>query len=159
MIKILGAIAVVAASVTAGFVMARELGERVRLLKEILCAAVYIKSEMEYRMPVLEECFRARGEFFENVSNLIKKGSAPGEAVVKAADEEPRLQKGDRELLYSYAKGLEAEEIGGQTANVSLLITSLEQKIREAEEENSVKCRLYRSGGVLAGIAFVIIMI
>ncbi len=159
MIKILGAAAVVTASVAFGMVMARELGERVKLLNEIKTAAIYIKSDMEYRLPVFEDCFRGRGRFFSEAAKLIEGGKTPCEAVIEASERQARLSDKDRKILTSYAEGLEAEEIGGQMTNISLLITRLEADIKEAEEENAVKCRLYRSGGVLAGLAFVIVMI
>ncbi|MCD8048827.1 MAG: stage III sporulation protein AB [Clostridia bacterium] len=159
MVRLLGAAAVLASSVLTGGVMAKELDERVKLLRQTQDAAVFIKSELMYRAPVFEECFRGRGKIFSAAARYIKEGQSPTEALERAASEVGRLTKGDREILTEYARGLCAEEVGGQTANVSLLITRLEAAVREAEAERQAKGRLYRSGGVLAGLAFVIMLI
>ena len=159
MIKILGAISVVAASGLAGFEMTKELSERIKFLRESEQYAIYIKGELSYRSPTFEECFRGRGKIFANAAKYIGEGVSPNDAVRRAADEAPRLNKGDREIFYAYAEGMSSEETGGQIANVSLLITRLEERIREAESEKSVKGRLYKSGAVLLGCGVVILLL
>ena len=159
MIKILGAISVVAASFAIGFEMTKELSERIKFLKECEQYAVYIKSELLYRSPVFEECFRGRGRIFSNASKYIEKGLSPCEALKRAVNEARLLNSGDKEIFYAYAAGMSSEETGGQIANVSLLITRLEERIKEAESEKSVKGRLYRSGAVLAGCGLVILLL
>lgn len=159
MIKILGAAAVFLSCAAAGQIMARELYERTKLLKELEQSAIYIKSELEYRTPVFEECFRGRGRLFSKAAKYIGMNMNPKEALKKAARETEKLRDEDRELIYDYADGLDAEDVGAQTANVSLLITRLECRIREAEEERGIKSRLYKSGGALAGIGLVILLL
>lgn len=158
-LKFMGAAAVISSAAMAGFVMSGELRERIDILREIQQSAVYIKSEIEYRSPVFEECFRRRGRLFSKASEYIGEGLSPSAALKKSADETARLTAEDKEIIYSYADGLDAEEVNGQTANVSLLISHLGEDIREAEAQMRAKGRLYRSGGVLAGIGFVIILL
>lgn len=158
-IKLMGALAVVLSSAMAGMIMSRELGERTRLLREIRESAIYIKSDMQYRAPVFEECFRCRGRLFSAAAKYINEGMKPCMALKRAVEETERLRDEDREILFSYADGLDAEDVSGQMANLSLLISGLDKNIKEAEQEHGAKGRLYRSGGVLAGMAFVIILL
>ncbi len=159
MIKLTGALTVCFASVMAGALMAKELGDRAKLLREIQQYAIYIKCDMEYRMPVFEECFRARGPVFGTAAKYIKEGVPPREALKKSVSGTHKLRDEDRELLYAYADALDAEDVSGQISNVSLLISRLGESIREADRERGAKGRLYRSGGVLAGIGLVIILL
>lgn len=158
-IKLTGALIVCFASVTAGGLMAKELGERVKLLRETEQYAIYIKCDMEYRAPVFEDCFRARGPLFGTASKYIKDGMLPKDALKKSIDNMQRLREEDREILCAYADSLDAEEVSGQISNIALLISRLKENIREAEKERGAKGRLYRSGGVLAGIGLVIILL
>jgi stage III sporulation protein AB len=159
LVKLMGGAAVVLSSAMTGIIMTKELGERTKLLREIHKYALYIKSDMEYRSPVFEECFRCRGRLFSAAAKNISEGMSPKDAVKKAAAEAYALREEDREILFSYADGLEAEEQGGQEANISLLISRLEESIKDAEREQGTKGRLYSSGGVIAGIGLVIILL
>lgn len=160
MLKIIGIVAVVASSVATGFIMAKDLNERTKSLKDIYQSAINIKSELEYRAPVLEECFRGRGRLFSKAWKYISENSlSPKEALRKACDEAVYLKRDDREIIYSYIENLFVEDIGGQISNISWLIDAMRLQIKEAEAEYTSKGRLYKSGGALAGIGLVILLL
>ena len=158
--RILGSTAVILSSALMGIALSRELSERIKMLKEIKQAMVNIKSELEFRAPVLEECFKRRGQLFSKAHLLIHNESImPTEAVKCAAKDLNYLNKTDMELIECYADNLKNEDIGGQIANADWFINELNGKIRAAEEEYKAKGRLYRNGGLLAGIGVVILFI
>ena len=159
MYKIIGLISIFIASAMTGLIKASKLKERVKQLQEIRQASIQIKSDFEYRAPVLSECFEKKGEFFSLVSELIYEGNIPSEAVEKACSFFKQLEGAEKEILISFGKNLGAEEINGQISNISWLIDELEEVIVCAREECSTKGRLYKSSGVLAGLGFVILLI
>ena len=160
MYRVLGVLSVVSSSIMMGIFLANDLKKRGEILKEIRQAAVYIKSDLEYRAPEIEDCFFNRGHFFSRVAELIKERDLPPKLALKFACEELKeITVEDREIIYSYADNISAEEIGGQIANISQLISGLDEKISAAEREYKEKGRLYRSGGALVGLGIVILLI
>lgn len=160
MVKLLGMISVLTASVIMGFVMANELGERAKALKEIHEAAIHIKTELEYRAADICDCFNRRGKLFSLAYKYItEEGLLPADALNKAICDTPFLTDDDQDVIKAYADNLNKEDIGGQIANTSLLIENLRLKIKEAEDEYRSKSRLYKSGGAIAGLGFIILLL
>lgn len=160
MIKITGIILVVAASVLTGIIMAKDLSKRTKLLKDIRQSAIFIKSDMEYRAPVLEDCFKNRGILFGTAAEYAQNNNClPKDALKITLDSMSYLKKEDKDIVMSFADNLDTEDIGSQLANVSWLIDALNGKIREAENDFVTKGRLYKSGGVLAGIGLLILLL
>lgn len=160
MYKITGIVSIFIASAMTGVIMATKLNERVKLLGEIRQASIQIRSDFEYRAPVLSECFEKRGRFFSLVSELIsREGYLPDDAVKKACCTFKQLKNEEKEILISFGENLGAEEICGQISNISWLIKELDEVIMRAKEEYSTKGKLYKSSGVLAGLGFAILLI
>ncbi len=160
MIKLLGMLSVFTASLVMGFILAKELGERTKALKEIYQSAIHIKSELEYRSADICDCFNRRGKLFKEAYKYIQSESLlPCEALKKATDEAMYLKDEDRAVINSYAENLNAEDLGGQIANVNLFLENLRLCIRDAEEEYHSKNRLYKSGGAIAGLGFIILLL
>lgn len=159
MYKLFGLASIVTASVMTGFLFSYELRERIKSLSETYCALLQIKSDFEYRAPVLEECFRSRGRLFDKASEYIGDGFMPCDAVKKACGEIPSLKREDREIINSFAENLVAEEISGQLANINWLISCIEERISHAEAEYDKKSRLYKSSGALLGMGFIILLL
>lgn len=160
MIKIFAVGLVMLSSCMTGVVLAKDLNERVKTLKEIRQMAIYIKSDFEYRSPKLADCFAHRGSLFGKASRYMEEGSLlPEEALKKSADELKSIKKDDRIIIYSFADNLSVEEVNGQIANVKWLIEALEKKIKDAEYECTTKGRLYKSTGALTGLGIVILLL
>ncbi len=147
-------------SILTGIMMANELKERTKTLKEIHQMAIHIKTDLEYRAPDICDCFRYRGKLFSRAYELITRDAyLPCEAVKKAATEIISLKKDDIEIINAYAENLNCEDIGGQIANVNWLIENTRKLISDAVTEYEAKSRLYRSGGVIAGFGFIILLL
>lgn len=147
------------AGASTGFIMAKELNERTKTLKEIEQGAINIKSELKYRASEFTDCFNHRGKVFDNAATYIREGMLPDNALKKACEETDFLKKEDKDIIFSYADNLSAEDIGGQLANIDWLIDNLRKKIKESEEECASKGRLYKSCGILAGLGVVIFLL
>lgn len=160
MIKIFAVGLVMLSSCMTGFILAKDLNERVKVLKEIKQMAIYIKSDFEYRSPMLADCFEHRGSLFGKASRYMEEGALlPEEALKKSADELKSITKEDRTVIYSFADNLSIEDVNGQIANVKWLIETLEKRIKEAEYEYTTKGRLYKSTGALTGLGIVILLL
>lgn len=160
MVKLLGMLSVLISAIGIGFVMAKELNDRTKALKEIYQSATSIKTELEYRGADICDCFNRRGVLFSNAYKYIKaEGYLPAEAVKKAAAEISCLKKEDIEAVNLYADNLYTEDLGGQIANINLFLERLRGCIRQSEEEYNNKNRLYKSGGAIAGLGFIILLL
>ncbi len=160
MVRVLGIVLVLLSSVLTGIVLAKDLNERVVLLKDIRQAAIYIKSDFEYRAPALSECFENRGILFGKAAIYAKENKVlPKDALKKTVDNMSFLRQEDKDTIYSFADNLSQEEIGGQIANITWLIDALDKRIKDAESEYKTKGRLYKSGGALTGIGLVILLL
>lgn len=160
MVRLLGMLAIFTASSVMGFIMAGELNERTKVLKEIYQSAIHIKSELEYRGADIKECFNRRGELFRAAYKYLQEYNLlPCEALKKACDETKCLKEEDRAAIYTYADKLDAEDLGGQIANVKLFLENLRQCIKSSEDEYQLKNRLYKSGGTIAGLGFIILLL
>lgn len=160
MVKFLGMFAIMVSAVMMGLVMANELKERIKALKQVQQMAIHIKTDLEYRSPDICECFRSRGELFSTAHDLIiNHAYTPEAAVKKAAGEISSFKKEEVSVIASYANNLKCEDIGGQIANVSWLIENIGKIIKTAEAEYESKSRLYRSGGVMVGFGFIILLL
>ena len=148
------------ASLMMGFIMAGELGERCRELKDIYQSAIHIKTELEYRGADICDCFNRRGRLFSKAYRYITDDALmPPDAIKEACRREKLLKDDDKAVIFAYAENLNKEDLGGQIANVSLLIENLRLRIKDAEEEYASKSRLYKSGGLLTGLGFIILIL
>lgn len=158
-LKLTGAIAVIAAAVLCAAVMKRRLCGRARLLRLIERDCVHIKSALEYSSPTLVECFLGCNCVFDNAAKLMTRGVSPEKAIMRAAQNEPLLCDEERKVLENFAKGLGIEDIGGQAANIALLISRMGQLAQNAENENAQRGRLCVAGSICSALVFVIILL
>lgn len=160
MVKFFGMISVLISSILTGFLMAKDLSERTKALREIYRSATHIKTELEYRAADICECFRMRGELFSSAHSYIQnEGYLPQDALKKAAEDMGALIKEDREVIFAFAENLNKEDVNCQIANTALLLENIRARIRDAENEYIMKNRLYKSGGAIVGIGFIILLL
>lgn len=160
MLKLLGMITILASSFIMGFIMAQELKDRTKLLREIHQTAIYIKTDLEYRAADISDCFAGRGRLFSAAQDFISEESLlPKDALIKACDKLKQLTKEDKDVIHIYAENIDQEDVGSQIANISWLIENLVLRIRDAEDEYQTKNRLYKSGGAIVGLGFIILLL
>jgi stage III sporulation protein AB len=69
------------------------------------------------------------------------------------------LKKEDEEILVSFGKMLGASDLEGQIKNIRLTLNQLKMQEQKAEESKKKNESMYRSLGILGGLALVIILI
>lgn len=159
MFKLSGAVFFMCASVLSGLRISYALNERKRMLGEILYFLQTIESKLRCMCMPLDCCFYESGGIFYDAAIYIKGGLSPADAVRRAAEDAQYLKKEDKELLFSFSKGLCADDLEGQIANVKLLSKGIALKLSEAEEEAKLRGKLAINGCTLLGAAAVILMI
>jgi stage III sporulation protein AB len=153
------AILALCASVLSGLRISYTLNERKRILGEILYFLQAIESKLRCMCMPLDCCFYESGGIFYDAAIYMKGGLSPSEAVRRAAEDAPHLKKEDKELLFGFSKGLCADDLEGQIANVKLLSKGITVRLSEAEAEAKQRGKLAINGCTLLGAAAVILMI
>lgn len=88
------------------------------------------------------------------------KTQSAGEAWKNALEEsKTNLKEEDIKVLKNLSKLLGKTDIDGQLSEIELIEKFIEEQITNAEEEQKKNEKLYKSLGILAGIAIAIILI
>lgn len=170
--KIIGSVIVIISSTCIGMKLSDKLNVQLELLRKMKHLVILIRGEIKYNNSYL-------GQAFLNISNRIcepYKGLMI-EVAEKLDDETGETfadiwKKGVEEKLLktelSKKHILKLQELGDtlgfldkemQMSNFDLFIDRLDCEIEESVQKNKENCKLYRSLGVLSGIAIVILTI
>lgn len=149
MIKLLGAVMVMAAAISIGLSGRRALADKVAELETLRWELGRLRARIGSCGMSLEECFMG-SELFRPAAKLLRSGKTPEEAA---------LSCGIRgEGLSLFAAGLGAETVEGQLRNIDLFAESTEAALLSAREELSKKGRLWVGLGALSGAAVCLIL-
>ena len=164
MIRVVGMVLLVLGSSLFGFGKAWELKERVRELQEIQTALLKIETAVcRFSLPLCE-AFRQAGAdipLFSEAATFMEEGALAKEAFDRALDgylPTSHLVGADVALLERFRDGLSAPDTDGQTKNFAIVKADLARQIESASEAEEKQGRLYRSGGVLAGLMLGLIL-
>lgn len=171
MIKLLGAVMVVAACTMAGFEFASRLEKRKNNIGALKSGAEVIEREMQFfKAPLYILFLRAAentpspvSDVFFNVSEKIKKEPQAAEEIwreeIRRAKGELRLSKSDVRLIKNIFSGIGKTDSVSQRKVTAAAISAL----RAAEAECAVLCgknvKVYKSLGVLLGIFIALLFI
>ena len=159
MYKLLGAIFILLSSVLIGLSIRKTYAGRVKLLSEILYACDTMECKLRCMCLPLYECFSQSGGIFLRASELMKNNDAPTDALKTAVKENEILDSADKEVLFSFADGLHAEDCEGQIENLSMLRQMMARRCADAEKKLDTKGNLAVKGSVLAACAAVILLV
>jgi stage III sporulation protein AB len=172
LVKIFGSFIVMAASTMLGYALARDCSKRPNDLRTLQALLQMFENEITYLSNLLSVAFgnicrsnkSTVAEFFSSTINILKKDSsknaseaweiAIGESISKTS-----LNKEDKEILVSFGKMLGNSDIEGQIKNIKLTLNQLKLQEQKAEESKKKNETMYRTLGVLGGIAIVVILI
>ena len=150
MIKLLGAVMVMAAALTIGLSGRKTLADKVAELETLRWELGRLRAKIGSCGLNLEDCFMS-SELFRPAAKLLQEGKTPEEAA---------LSCGIRgEGISLFAAGLGAETVEGQLRNIDLFAESTEASLKVAREELSKKGRLWVGLGALGGAAVCIMLI
>jgi len=169
-IKFLGAFVLISATSIIGFSLANDCSKRPRALRELQSLLQMLENEISYLSNLLSEAFNRIYEgtnsdtailFRETAKKLETKGVTADIAWEKSIEENYQrlsLNKEDKSILLSFGKMLGNSDLEGQLNNIKLISSQLKLQELKAEEMRLKNEKMYRSLGVLSGLAITIIL-
>lgn len=172
MIKIIGSIFVIFSSAGIGYILGKDFSKRVIQLKQLRMSLQMLETEITYSSTPLpyafeiisQKCGSPVKEIFKAVSDKLKGRhySTVGEAFEKAlldCNNMTCYKKEDMEILKSFANSLGSSDREGQIKSFNLVIKQLEGQENIAEESRAKNEKMYKSLGLLSGLAIAIILL
>lgn len=169
--KIIGAVALICATSLIGFSLAADCSKRPRTLRELQALFQMFENEISYLSNLLYEAFlriyqnsnlEAAIIFKAAAENLKADGVTADKAWETAVNEnymKLSLCKEDRAVLVTFGKMLGNSDLEGQLNNIKLVSSQLKLQEAKSEEMKRKNEKMYRSLGVLSGLALTIILI
>lgn len=166
-IKSLILLAIFGSSTALGILLANKYKDRVSDLKQMRSALNILKTKIAYTYEPLPQIFLEIHEKFANnigeifkVSSTKMKEKSAGIAWNEAVFEvKTNMNKEDLKTIASLSKLLGKTDIHGQMSEIELLEKFIDEQIENAEGEQKKNEKLYKSLGVIAGLAIAIILI
>lgn len=168
--KIIGSCIVIIASSTLGFALARDCSRRPNELRLLQAMLQMLENEIAFMSNYLSVAFQNISESIKNpvseifsntVVNLKEYNMNASEAWTLAVEEmksKISLNREDKEILISFGKMLGNSDSEGQIKNIRLTLNQLKLQEQKAEESKKKNETMYRTLGILGGIALVIIL-
>ncbi|HEX6922562.1 MAG TPA: stage III sporulation protein SpoIIIAB [Bacillales bacterium] len=171
MIKWLGALFIIAATTSGGFMWAKQYSERPRQLRQLKTALQALEAEIMYGLtPLAEACEHLAGQFsdplrifFQEFSKRLEEGSS---SVQQAWDEslkmvwpQTALRKGEREVMKQFGATLGKHDRDHQQKQIRLALSHLEREEAEARDAQYRNEKMIKSLGFLAGLLLVLLLI
>lgn len=171
MLKMIGAVLIIAATTWTGFEAARHLNERPRQLRLLKSALQSLEAEIMYGHTPLHEASRRLADqlsrplslFFETFAKKLTNS----ETTVKDAWEESLLEiwkltalkQGEFEIMRQFGETLGRHDRASQQKQIHLTITHLEREEADAYDKKSKYEKMAKSLGILSGLLIVILLI
>lgn len=139
---------------------------RVDSLKKVNEALLYLKTKIEFTYEPIKNIFdEISNVVFEGKDNLFKEALVDDtdsiyESWINAVDTyKNKFKKEDIEIIKSFGKLLGRTDKKGQISEIEITRILLEKNITLAEEEKNKNCKLYKTLGIVSGLAVSIILI
>jgi len=172
-LKIIGCAAVLLSSTFTGYMLSRQCSKRPQDLRDLQSMLYMLENEIGCLVNVLPDAFEKISRCRKNSSVSVifgqtseflrEKGSCTAsQAWDRAVTENiagTALNEEDKEILLSFGKMLGNSGLEGQIKNIRLTIKQLEVQEKKAEAVRLKNERMYRSLGVLGGLAIVLVFI
>ena len=136
-----------------------DISDRKKLLTQLLDGGIKIKNLLRCACLPLHEAFLSGGAFFEKASEKIRQGDLPYRAVESVLSQFSSLKKEDKDLIFRFARGLDAADREGQLSNLEIFIKDMEKALSRAETDLLTKGTLYVKGSILTAAAIVLFLI
>lgn len=154
-------------SILLGNIISKRYTLRVKELKDFKNALNIIESKIKFTYEPLPEIFIQTSKLLsENISNIFINASknmkelSSEEAWNKGIEEtNTYLKKEDIENIKCFGKMLGKTDKEGQISQLELTKTFVEMQIKKAKEEEEKNSKLYKTLGIVCGLALVIVLI
>ena len=150
-----------------GLLISKKYTNRVNELKEFKNALSMFKTKIRYTYAPLPEVFKEISESIDsNISSVFKKAAEKmeicpaGEAWCAALNiEDLNIDNEDRNALKNLSKLLGKTDLEGQVNQIEMTSDFLDKQINKAESLRDKSEKMYRTLGMIVGMAIVIILI
>jgi stage III sporulation protein AB len=164
LIKTLGLILLFCSCALCGVGQSAILCNRVDSLERIIAMLGALGEELSYNQTPLRTAAErlsrrsagAARDFLHAACTYMEAGLPPPESWARAAEELRAFEKTDRQELASLAYFLGGSDIEGQRATIGRCLRALEERRHYAVEKRDRLSKVYRTLGVLAGMAAVV---
>lgn len=160
--KIIGIMLVFLASTFTGICFSGRFKKRIHVLERIDSIIISIKIMIESQSLTVEELFYALVNENKLENFFISKSAFLSTDYKRRINEECEkasfLTEEDKRLFKSFINELGTTYLDGQISIIDGYIKQFENKISELKSEQSTKCRMYNSFGVLIGAFLSIIL-
>lgn len=170
--KIAGSLIVILSCTFLGFVMSTDCRKRPQHLRELQSMLQMFENQISYLSDVISEAFdrisKVGGSetsiFFSRTVEILKEeraisASQAWEQAVRQNISKTSLNREDEEVLVAFGKILGSSDLEGQIKNIRLSLGQLKLQEEKAEESRGRNENMYRSLGILGGIAVVIVLL
>lgn len=170
--KITGSIIVLLSCSFIGVVLSRDCIRRPAQLRELQGILQMFENQISYLCDVIAEAFekisRVGGTqtciFFTRTVEILKEektisAAEAWERAVAQCIRRTALNREDQEILSSFGRLLGSTDIDGQIGNIRLTIGQLKLQEEKAEESREKNESMYRSLGILGGLAVVTLLL
>jgi len=170
--KIAGSMIVILSCTFLGFVLSNDCRKRPQQLRELQSLLQMFENQISYLSDVISEAFERISKvgssethiFFSKTIEILNKertASAPEawEQAVRQNIKKTSLNLEDEEVLVAFGKLLGRSDIDGQVKNIRLTLGHLKLQEEKAEDSRKSNEKMYRSLGILGGIAVVIVLL
>lgn len=170
--KIAGSVIVILSCTFLGFVLSTDCRRRPRQLRELQSMLQMFENQINYLSDVIAEAFERISRigcsdtciFFSRTVEILKEkktvsASQAWEEAVRQNIKKTSLNREDEEVLIAFGKILGSSDLEGQIKNIRLTLGQLKLQEGKAEESRNRNENMYRSLGILGGIAVVIVLL
>ncbi len=165
-IKIIIYVFIFITSTVIGLLISKKYEQRVNELKEIKNALNMFKTKVKFTYDPIPDVFNEIakccnskiGKVFEIASYNMKSFPA-GDSWNRAIDKNILdINEEDKNILKELSKLLGQTDIEGQISQIELTSSFLDEQIRKAERERDKNEKMYRTLGMIIGLAIVIVL-
>ena len=150
-----------------GNIISKRYMLRVKELKDFENALNIIESKIKFTYEPIPEIFRQTSKLlseniskiFINASNYMKDLNCEEAWNKSVKESNTYLNKEDLENIKAFGKMLGKTDKEGQVSHLELSKTFIEMQIKKANDEEEKNAKMYKTLGVIYGLAIVIILI
>ncbi len=170
--KIVGSLIVILSCSFLGFILSRDCSRRPQQLRELQTLLQMFENQISYLSDVLIEAFERvsrvgnseTGLIFGRAAEILRDNGAQSaknawEQAVRQCIRRTALDREDEQVLVEFGKMLGSTDLDGQIKNIRLAMEALRMQEKKAEESRNKNETMYKSLGVLGGIAVVIVLL
>lgn len=170
--KITGGIIVILSCTFLGYILSADCSRRPQQLRDLQSMLQMFENQISFLSDVITEAFERisrvsgseTGIFFSRTVDILKgsrnvSATEAWEEAVRQNIKKTALDREDEEILLAFGKILGSTDLEGQVKNIRLALEQLKNQENKAEASRERNEKMYRSLGILGGIAVVIVLL